>query len=110
MSLKRKLASAAAVSTVFAAPFVGAAPAMATTVDPNIAYFNANTDLSSFVELAKAAPLCATTFVSNATKPKPGTPVVVSTFPVLTVDFRPTTSYVATIQGVAVAFVVCTLT
>lgn len=109
MSLKRKLAATAVALSAAAVPFVGTAPAMAVS-DPNLAYFNTAVDLSNLVELVASKPLCATTLEQGIARATIGPPKVVSAYPVLVVDFRPTNTYVVTVEGLTVGFINCTLT
>lgn len=107
--MRKLLTTTVITAGLVATSVLGSAPAMAATTDANLAYFNTNLDASSLVALVTATTPCAITFANGVSRPKPGIPAVVSTFPVLTVDFTPTTKYVATVEGVTFAFITCTL-
>lgn len=110
MSLKRKLASAAVISAAAATPFLSPVPAMAASTDPYLDKFNAAVDMSNLVQIVQAQQFCVITMEQTIAAAKPGVPVVVSTFPVTTVNWTPTYAYAVKVEGAVLAFVTCTLT
>ena len=107
--MRKALTALAMTTAAFAAPMLSTGTAYAMT-DPNLDYFNTSVDLSNLVDLVATKPLCATTLVNGISTARPGVPKVVSLYPVLNVDLRPTDAYVVTVEGVTVGFIICTLT
>ena len=110
MSLKRKLAATTVALAAAAVPFAGVSPAHAVSTDPYLDTFNSAVDLSALQELVAQTPLCAITFVNGVKTAGFGLPVITSIYPVLSVNFTPTVTYVSKVSGVTGAFITCTLT